>query len=76
MVIRQVAPQCRKAQVNSEEVEKVLMAVVMPPIFAIAKVAVNHSGRLGANKATLSPGTIPRCISESARISTCFLKSP
>ena len=73
-VMSATALQFFNVQDNSAGVEKVLIAEVIAPILAIAKVAMIHSGLFGANSATRSPGFTPRSIREQAKILALSLR--
>ena len=73
-VMSATALQFFNVQNNSVGVEKVLIAEVIAPILAIAKVAMIHSGLFGANSATRSRGFTPRAIREHAKIFVLSLR--
>ena len=59
--MRVVASDCQRTYARSLVRKRVLMGTTTAPILARAKNVYSHSGRLGIQSATRSPGCIPRC---------------
>src|SRR5215467_13704792 len=56
-----VSSDCQRTYARSLVRKRVLMGTTTAPILARAKNVYSHSGRLGIQRATRSPGCIPRC---------------